>query len=367
MQIDRSNYEIWFIDWLDGNLNEIQIERLQGFLQENPDLKEEFDELDRDAMHCISNESFRYKEQLKKTPSDLSLSQFEYLCVAYLENDLSSDQESELKESIEHDQEKRKSFELVQKMKLSHVAVSFKQKSKLFRRTIGQKVIRLSIIGLSAAAITTLVMITYFSAPRTMQVKSEKTALKIEVTSPVQKQPVQTASDKLTSGKKSSTGKNKGKNMFAVAQNITSVSTEHNSYPTVQNDSIVISTENPRIFIGKIPVSDAIGLQKVAIPNTLIAINSKPVIPEYDDGRSKLSRLIAKTFRQKILKENTGKDTPLRVYEIAEAGVSGLNKLLGWEMALDERKDENGDLKSVYFSSKLIKFNAPVKKTEPLP
>ena len=45
MQIDRSNYEIWLIDWLDGNLNDIQAEELQLFLAENPDLKEEFDEL----------------------------------------------------------------------------------------------------------------------------------------------------------------------------------------------------------------------------------------------------------------------------------------------------------------------------------
>lgn len=45
MQIDRSNYEIWLIDWLDENLNEIQIEQLQLFLRDNPDLKEEIEEL----------------------------------------------------------------------------------------------------------------------------------------------------------------------------------------------------------------------------------------------------------------------------------------------------------------------------------
>jgi len=36
-------------------------------------------------------------------------------------------------------------------------------------------------------------------------------------------------------------------------------------------------------------------------------------------------------------------------------------------MALDEKNDENGELKSVYFSSKILKFKAPVKKSEPLP
>jgi len=57
---------------------------------------------------------------------------------------------------------------------------------------------------------------------------------------------------------------------------------------------------------------------------------------------------------------------PLKVYEIAEAGVTGLNRLFGWGMSLDEKNDNKGDLKSVYFSSKILKFNAPVKKSEPL-
>ena len=48
-----------------------------------------------------------------------------------------------------------------------------------------------------------------------------------------------------------------------------------------------------------------------------------------------------------------------------KAGVTGLNKLFGWQMALDKKNDENGQPKSVYFSSKILKFNAPVKKREP--
>ena len=41
MKIDRSNYEIWLIDWLDGNLSDLQAEKLLLFLDENPDLKED--------------------------------------------------------------------------------------------------------------------------------------------------------------------------------------------------------------------------------------------------------------------------------------------------------------------------------------
>ena len=118
--------------------------------------------------------------------------------------------------------------------------------------------------------------------------------------------------------------------------------------------------------INNIPLLRKISFEGETIPNTLIALNTTAGVPEYYDDRSKLRKLIAKTFREKIMKEKSPKDSPLRIYEIAEAGVTELNKLLGWEMALDERKDDSGELKSVYFSSKIIKFNAPVKKSEPV-
>jgi hypothetical protein len=35
-------------------------------------------------------------------------------------------------------------------------------------------------------------------------------------------------------------------------------------------------------------------------------------------------------------------------------------------MELDKKNNEKGEPKSVYFSSKILKFNAPVKKSEPL-
>ena len=65
MKINRSNYEIWFIDSLDGNLSSLEAEELNQFLNENPDLKEEFNEL----TPVIINQSvhqFKDKESLKK-------------------------------------------------------------------------------------------------------------------------------------------------------------------------------------------------------------------------------------------------------------------------------------------------------------
>lgn len=368
MQIDRSNYEIWLIDWIDGNLNDIEVAELKHFLISNPDLKAEFDELNtlKDAMHFISNESFQHKERLKKTAADLPVSQFEYLCAAFLENDLSDDQKSEFLQSIGQDDKKRRSFELIQKIKLSPPAVSFEKKNRLIRRSLGQKTLRLAIIGLSAAAIVTLVIITRVSSPLPNPVKADVTAIEIKINSPLLKPTIQKSSDKLIAIKNSRINKTQVKNPALLSQIGSPALNDINTSKSEQEDTLASTSENPRIILNRIPVSERVHLEKPVIPVTLITINSKIQIAEEDDGRPRFGRLLAKAFRQKILKENTTRDSPLKAYEIAEAGVSGLNKLLGWEMALDERKDENGKLKSVYFSSRMLKFNAPIKNSEPL-
>jgi hypothetical protein len=365
MQIDRSNYEIWLIDWLDGNLNDFQIEQLRHFLTENPDLKEESEEVTMFRLNPAGR-SYPHKNGLKKTASELSLSQFEYLSVAYLEDDLSSEEKIELLESIENDQEKKISFELILKMRLSPGNLSYKHKNRLIKRTFAQNALRWSLIALSSAAIITIVMITSVSKPHELNFDSSKTAQTVSTENAVPKKASEITSN---DGKKDIgyiTGKTQKKKTIESLKP-PSVIPGVKDYPHAENDSMPQSPALSRTIIDKINVPPSINLNGEPISNTLIALSHVESVPQYNDGNSKLGRFIARTFREKILKENKAKDSPLKAYELAKAGVSGLDKLLGWEMALDEKKDANGVLKSVYFSSKMLKFNAPIKNTEPLP
>ncbi|TFG43920.1 MAG: hypothetical protein E4H43_01105, partial [Bacteroidia bacterium] len=162
MKPDRSNYEIWFSDWLDGNLSEKQIGELKLFLKENPDLEEELNGL---AVVSLNPPDliFSGKKGLEQSPESLSESQFEHLCIASLENDLTPGQKAELDEIISRDETRRKSFELIQKLKLKPLAVSFTRKNSVKKLTIGRKIFRLSVIGLSAAA--TIAFIVSFFLP----------------------------------------------------------------------------------------------------------------------------------------------------------------------------------------------------------
>jgi hypothetical protein len=366
MKIDRSNYEIWLIDWLDGNLDDIQVEQLRTFLIQNPDLKEEFDEFTRVRL-TPPGEFYHDKINLKKETANLSGLQFEYLCAAYLEKDLSEEQNNELFEIIEQDNYKKRSFELIQKTRLFPSVLVYSNKNLLIKRTPVQKGFRLSLIGLSAAAVTTVALITYFSIPHLLPGKSEVTSQIIHSDSNIQ-EPVKIQIPVLISTKKEvSPSLEKSKNPVAFSPKTKPVAAEPDKIQDIRNDTMTLSAELPRVFLDKISVSPAMSFKEKEISGSLISLNSGKIVSESDDGRSKLGRFLAKTFREKLLKEKTPKDSPLKGYEIAEAGVSGLNKLLGWEMALNKKNDENGELKSVYFSSKILKFNAPVKKSEPLP
>jgi len=365
MEIDRSNYEIWLIDWLDGNLDDIEVTQLQLFLCNNPDIKEEYDEL---TMFRLSStgESFHQKNNLKKTTALLPESQLEYLCVASLENDLSSEQEAELKEIIENDPFKKKTFDLIRKTKLSTSEDTFKHKKRLFRRTFAQDFIRISVIGLSAAAITAILIIIYVLNPEPLPGKTENITQNTVPVIKLKEPLMNKVPEKMQQKDKKILVKKTNMNLLAMSGRKPFPAKEVNIAVYDQPDSILRRSDPHFSSIAKVPVSFAPELKAEVLPNDLIILNQTIVAPPFDDGRSKISRFIAKTFREKILKEKTAKDSPLKGYEIAEAGVTGLNRLLGWEMALDEKKDEKGELKSIYFSSKILKFNAPVKKSEPL-
>ena len=365
MQIDRSNYEIWLIDWIDGNLTDYQIEQLQLFLSETPDLQEEFYEMNIFKLNS-SVKSYPYKARLKKHVADLSGSQFEYLCVAYYENDLSDEQQTELKQIIEQYPEKKRSFEQFQKMRLTPVSVKYKRKNLLIKRPASQKILRYSLLGLSVAATLAFIIINYFLIPHPLTEKTINSAQNI-VADSLHNPAAEINSDKIITEKKiAPITKRKVKLYAAVLNNNPEISVS-NLNGLSSNDSLVRKANDTEILPGKIHVTVKTLLIGEPVTNNLIALNFPKSIPEYDDGRSKLNKFIAKTFREKILKEKTTNDTPLKGYEIAEAGVNGINKLFGWEMQLNKKNDEKGKLKSVYFSSKILKINAPVKKTEPLP
>lgn len=68
MKITRDNYEIYFIDYLDGTLPPELIDELKAFLLVNRDLEDQLQSVENCRLP-IPSEHFPDKESLKKTLS----------------------------------------------------------------------------------------------------------------------------------------------------------------------------------------------------------------------------------------------------------------------------------------------------------
>lgn len=357
MKPDRSNYEIWFTDWLDGNLSEEKIRDLQLFIKENPDLEEELNGL---AMVSLVPPGLTYsrKKDIEQSPESLSESQFDQLCIANLENDITPGQKVELDEIISRNESGRKNFELIQKLRLRPLPGNFARKNSVKKLTTRQKILRLSLIGLSAAATIALVISIFQLLPEngTQQIVQNATSDSITI---ITRQAIVFREEE--------PGTDRRIINTTVGKSIREIPS---SGQIVQLAEIIDQgiADSANLF----QRVESLNNLKVAVPqdifadympeNSAIRTYNPGYIPPLIDNRSNVELFLARLFHERIMKDKNAGTRPVESIEIAQAGIAGLNKLFGWEIALQKNTDENGDTRSYNFSSRLLKFNAPVKK-----
>lgn len=155
--ITRNNYELYIIDFYDGKLNKIQVEELHLFLNQNPDLKEEF-EFFADATLDAEPIIFKDKANLKKVDSQST----EHL-IAYYENDLSASERNLVEEKLKKDVALANELEIIKKTKqLPDYTILFENKSSLKQSAKVIAFSRTFYRNLSIAASVILIAIAYF-------------------------------------------------------------------------------------------------------------------------------------------------------------------------------------------------------------
>ncbi len=150
-KITRNNYEQFAIDYIENNLAEHTKADFDFFLEQNPDIKQEIQEL---AEIEIAPEKTKYpnKITLKKSPVQ-GLSYFEYLCISDIEKTITQAEKNELenllKDSRNHDEYRLFALSKIKKERKNFPHKNYLKKSKtisLYR----------NIISISAAAIILL-------------------------------------------------------------------------------------------------------------------------------------------------------------------------------------------------------------------
>jgi hypothetical protein len=361
MVINRSNYQIWFLDLIDGSLNEKEKLEVEKFLEENPGLRTELDSL-KSLKLKPGHDSFPGKESVIKSVSDYTDIQFENLCIASLENDLPAGQISEFQEMIAADVQKKKMFELYSRLKLRPLPGSYTGKYQLRKLTTGQKIFRISLLTSAIAASIAVLTIAYMFLTGSHNENPFRTSVNLPPdTLLINKGTVIESHDRTASTKHVVSDQGMLRTGRISEINPDNLLADEADLPDLPLKTDKIERlDSPSPLEVKIPDGAIIAY----IPNSTELVGRRvQALPSFFyDRRSNVDRFLAKFFHERIMNEKNLGDKPVGSIEIAEAGITGINKLLGWDMELQKKTDENGIITSYYFSSRLLKFNTPVKK-----
>lgn len=156
MNINKNNYEVFFIDYHDGNLSAEQAAELMLFLESNPGLKAEFESFNAIALD-IPEEKFPSPDSLKR--GEINEHNFSWYMTASVENDLSSSEQMLLNSYIKQHPAHVKDVELFRAAKLEAGNEIFPDKKSLkkpipfvfnFNRTINYAVAAMLFLSLFA-------------------------------------------------------------------------------------------------------------------------------------------------------------------------------------------------------------------------
>ena len=302
---------------------------------------------------------FQHKSSLHKTYSDINDAQFETLCIAEIEGDLSISQSNEILNVLESDPGKYKVYESLKKLRLEPDTIVYQNKHSLKKLTLSGRLVRVSTISLSMAATIALLIIAFnffnTSVEEAPQRGIVEQSTNIEGTGT---EPIKTISNDL-----------QARNSEPVIH--TAVDRQKES--TVK---MIVDEESPVISEDVIVATP----ERISMPGpALLASDSPLTYPEVNSDRladislnspdpyqsPSIRQSLASNFRERFLGEKDPAGTPLKGYEIAGAGINGINKLLGWEMDLNARKEKTGEVNALTFNSRLIKIQTPVNRAEP--
>lgn len=130
--INSSNYEIYFLDYIDGRLDDESVRQLHAFLDQHPALKEELLQLTSESVLPPIALQMPGKDSLKRDA--LGCTALDYRMIALLENDLSQEDRSAFLKEVDADPRMQQQLKQWQQTVIApNNDIVFKHKAQLKR------------------------------------------------------------------------------------------------------------------------------------------------------------------------------------------------------------------------------------------
>jgi hypothetical protein len=345
MKITRNNYEEFFLDYLEGNLDESLYDQFIEFLQGNPELKEELKSL---TTYSTEPEEivFSGKDKLYKSKYD-SQKEFDFTAVAAIEGDLDPAEEIQFRDYLAKNPAKEKEFDTIKKTKLvADETIVFAKKPSIHKTTGVRRFLYYTsrIAAVLILVFSVGVFLKYYS-----EVETPAKQIVKQTTEPIQSPKVETQSvaDKVAPMEKSFTP-----TVFAQAKK---------SEPKGQPEPVasVIEVAKPNERLQEIRSAVAVISYSTAMvedPLELVAMN-RSLLPQktFDPADETEKPLLGD-----VIKEKAGIES-LSFSTVAKAGLRLVSSLSKNKVSYDTNKE--GNVTEINFDSRLLAFSIPVQNS----
>lgn len=385
-QINRNNYEEFFIDYLDGNLSEEEIRSLEDFLFTHPELRAELEGLETVVL-TPGNEKLTNPENLKYP--DLSVpvtdSNFPFFCIAENEGDLNPEMQQELYRYLRANPGRQK--ERLQYSNLYLVpdtSVHYPEKLKL-KKGLFIRYRREWVTGFSIAASIAILLVFFFTFvdrgldPVVLGDNDSETevtdSLSTDTKETKEEMPLVPVKKETGNSEKSLIPAQKKENELKekIIEPVKRASTQISikvGIPIASQDS---GSKAPKIDPDEI--LSAVQIDPSRFPDFFLEspgpdaphmFNNYKFIPQPDlvDEQRFLSleEFAKNQFSSIVLRQEESAE--INGWSIASAGVKQINSLAGTNLRLEKNLDEEGRVRRIVFESRLLSFSAPVNRKD---
>lgn len=348
MKINRNNYESFFIDYLEGNLDENLVDDFIEFLQQNPDLKEELS-----LFETVSIEqeeiTFNKKDLLFKEKYD-SEKTFNETAIARLEGEITAEESVEFENYLTIHPEKQRDAALFGFTKLQpDQSVIFGPKNKLYRRTAA-KTILLWTTRAAAVIIVALSVYTFIDKTSNKIIPDNKVAVVENNPEKKTNQPeIKEVPDKNNKAEEQKTLKKEPAKPAIKSdkpkKNETKIIRENTQGRLINDDLALARTTD-----------EFTELPSLAALITTASNNTSNLVPV----KITVSDYVEPVFEERLLvdivKEKTGVEK-ITFNKIAKAGLSLVASIS--KEKFNYETDSEGKVTEVNFDSRLLAFSIP--------
>lgn len=369
MLVNKDNYDLYVMDFLDGKLSDEEKEIFARFLDDHPDILEEIMNFEQTKL-LPGDITYPKKNILKKAVIQESVNirqpeSGEY-CIAYLEGDLSPAEMRKFEEYLVEKPAKNAEFESFKKAYFKpDMSIVFPLKAKLKKLTLGQKRIRIISFISGAAAILVIALILYqpglnyfgqliTGKSSVVDSPNELTTSNINEENREKDQPNEIITQDLE----------KAEQGINIAQVSGIESTKKKTFTPakeIQYEDIIVRED-----ISLQPISSFQAHLEIQIPDlsgTLAVLS--PGDNKTTEEFLTIVEFASEQLRRDFFRENdSGHDNKLTFWDLASNGFNGLDRISEGSYALNRDINEEGSVKRIMFETPVIGLSLPLKTSK---